>query len=595
VTDTDIRVRAENIRTLYVQVGNSFAAAAVVTLYMAATAWAFTPVDVILAWVAVQLASQLVRIGLVRAYRRAAPGNAALPGWGRAYAAYMLGAGIIWGSTAWLFIHPAEPITVALTLCGLYGIAGGSVPVNAYNPPGLYAFVGAIFTLLLVRLMGFGDFGYAALALASLAFAGIMAAFCRVQHRALDASFRIRFENAALVEALRVQTAAAESAREQAEAANLAKSQFLAAASHDLRQPLHALGLFSGSLGTLALDDHARDLADQISNSVAAMERLFNTLLDISRLDAGVVAVRREAVSLDALFGRIAASFGALAAQRGLRLRVTGGNHWVQSDSGLVEQIVGNLVANAIAYTPSGSVMLTARRRGGLIGIDCRDSGIGISAADQTRVFDEFVQLGNAERDRTKGLGLGLAIARRTAQLLGSDIALNSAPGRGTCIGLALPAAAPGAAAAPITAGQGDLVTGQRLLLVDDDAAVRSACATLFTGWGVDAVIVAGADAALAALAEGAGFDALICDYRLGGDADGLAVIARLCAAQQPPPAACLITGDVDPALIARAAAAGVPLVYKPLSPGALRATLNHLAAIARRAAPATAAATRSA
>jgi signal transduction histidine kinase/CheY-like chemotaxis protein len=594
VTETDIRVRAENIRTLYVQVGNSFAAAAVVTIYMAVTAWAFTDATVILAWVGVQLASQLLRILLVRAYRRAAPDDAALPGWGRAYAAYMLVAGIIWGSTAWLFIHPAEPITVALTLCGLYGIAGGSVPVNAYNPPGLYAFVGAIFLLLLVRLLGFAAFGYTALALASLAFAGIMAAFCRVQQRALDASFRIRFENAALVEALRVQTAAAETAREQAESASLAKSQFLAAASHDLRQPLHALGLFSGSLGSLALDDQGRDIADQISNSVAAMERLFNTLLDISRLDAGVVAVRREPVAIDALFARVTASFATLAAQRGLRLHGLNNGHWVETDPGLLEQIVGNLVANAIAYTASGAVLLTARRQGCSLIIACRDSGIGIALVDQNRVFEEFVQIGNAERDRAKGLGLGLAIARRTARLLGSDITLRSAPGRGTTIGLALPPAQPGTVLPAVTAVRGDLATGQRLLLVDDDAAVRSACATLFAGWGVDAVIVDGFDSAMALLSGGR-FDALICDYRLGGDIDGLAAIAQLCAGQDPPPAACLITGDVDPALIARAAAAGVPLLHKPLSPGSLRATLNHLAATARRAAPAGAAAARSA
>jgi CheY-like chemotaxis protein len=240
--------------------------------------------------------------------------------------------------------------------------------------------------------------------------------------------------------------------------------------------------------------------------------------------------------------------------------------------------------------------MLTARRRQGKIALECRDSGIGIAAADQARVFDEFVQLGNAERDRAKGLGLGLAIARRTARLLGSDINLRSAPGRGSCVGLTLPVAEPGmpVAAAPVTPG--DLVAGQRLLLVDDDATVRSACATLLAGWGVDATIVDGGEAAVAAITAGPRFDSVICDYRLAGEADGLEVIAKLCAAQVPPPVACLLTGDVDPALFARAAAAGVPLLHKPLSPGALRATLNHLGARrcntnpnARRAVPAAA------
>lgn len=581
-TAVDPRVDAECIRTLFRQMRTSFAAAGVVTCYMIATAFPYSATRSILIWAALQLLSQLARLAMFRAYVKAAPDAAALGTWGRRNTFYMLMAGLIWGSTPWLFVHLDQPITVALTLCGLYGIAGGSVPVNAYNPPGLYAFVGGIFGLTLIRLLSFGDLGHIVLGVASLAFAGILASFCRVQHRTIRESFLIRFENEELVDALRVQTEQAEAARQRAEQASLAKSQFLAAASHDLRQPLHALGLFSGTLGTLALDGRTRDLADQIQDNVAAMETLFNALLDVSRLDAGVVAVRREAVSLDALFAQIGLYLDGHDKAQDVRLVLRAQGLWVQSDPILLMQILCNLAANALTYTPHGRVVLTARRRGGAVLIECRDSGIGIAPADQARIFEEFVQIGNAERDRRKGLGLGLAIAQRTARLLGSDVGLRSCPGQGSCFFLHVPQAAPvdhGPAARGITASR-DLVSGLRILLIDDEPAVRDACRGLLESWGAQAMVMADVGQAVALLAGGQQVDVLLCDQRLDGDVDGLAAIARLCAMQAPPPAACLVTGETAPDLLARARALGIPLLHKPLLPGALRATLNHLAAI---------------
>jgi signal transduction histidine kinase len=575
------RVDAECIRTLFRQMRTSFAAAGVVACYMIATAIPYSAPRSIAIWAALQAVSQLARLAMFRAYVKAAPGDAALGTWGRRNTLYMLTAGLIWGSTTWWFVHLDQPITVALTLCGLYGIAGGSVPVNAYNPPGLYAFVGGIFGLALVRLLSFGDLGHIVLGVASLAFAGILASFCRVQHRSIRESFLIRFENEELLDALRVQTEQAEAARQRAEQASLAKSQFLAAASHDLRQPLHALGLFSGTLGTIALDGRTRELADHIQDNVAAMETLFNALLDVSRLDAGVVAVRRETVSLDALFAQIGAYLDGHEKAPDVRLVLRGQGLWVRSDPILLMQILCNLAANALTYTPRGRVMLAARWRGGAVLIECRDSGIGIAPADQARIFEEFVQIGNAERDRRKGLGLGLAIAQRTARLLGSEVGLRSIPGRGSCFFLSLPIAEPaehGSAGSGLDASR-DLVAGLRVLVIDDEPAVRDACRGLLASWGVEATVLADVGQAIAILAGGRRIDVLLCDQRLDGDVDGLAAITRLRAIQTPPPAACLVTGETTPDLLARAQALGVPLLHKPLLPGPLRATLNHLAA----------------
>jgi len=577
-------VRAECIRTLFRQIPNSFAAAGVVTIYMAATAAPFHAWPKILGWLAVQLSTQGFRLWLVARYRRipAADDEARLEGAARLNTLYMLIAGVVWGSTAFLFMDVAQPITIALTLCGLYGISGGSVPGNAYNPIGLYAFIGAIFGLVMVRMLTIGEYGYNVLGLASIGYSLIMVMFCRVQNRELKEGFAIRFENRRLVAALEVEKAEAEAARGRAERANLAKSQLLAAASHDLRQPLHALSLFSGSLHSLALDDEAKDVASRIQANVAAMEKLFNGLLDISRLEAGVVESHREPVSCQDLFDRLAGYFDPVAEAQGLDLRFRDTGLWVDSDAALIEQICGNLVTNALRYTRTGGILVAARKRGQRVAIEVFDTGLGIAPQDQARIFDEFVQIGNPERDRSKGLGLGLAIAQRLAHILGSRIELRSVLGRGSHFRLALPAAAP--AARVETAATPDLMQGLKLLLIDDDAMVREGAGRLLGQWGVQAALAADLAEAEALIAQrlaggGGRFDICLTDYRMPGPVNGLQAIARLRTLAGGPRTCCLVTGDMSAEVLAEADAADAPIIHKPLHPARLRALLNHLLA----------------
>ena len=572
-------VRAECIRTLFRQIPNSFAAAGVVTIYMVATAAPFHEWPKIWGWLAVQLSTQAFRLWLVARYRRipAHDDGVRLEGAARLNTLYMLIAGVVWGSTAFLFMDIHQPVTVALTLCGLYGISGGSVPGNAYNPQGLYAFVGAIFGLFMIRMLSIGQYGYDILGLASIGYSLIMVGFCRVQNRELKEGFAIRFENRRLLAALEVEKAEAEAARGRAERANLAKSQLLAAASHDLRQPLHALSLFSGSLQSLALDDEAKDVASRIQSNVAAMEKLFNGLLDISRLEAGVVENHREPVSCQDLFDRLAGYFDPVAEAQGLDLRFRDTELWVDSDAALTEQICVNLVTNALRYTRHGGILVAARRRGGQVAIEVFDTGLGIAPEDQARIFDEFVQVGNPERDRSKGLGLGLAIAQRLAHLLGSRIELRSEVARGSHFSLSLPAAEPSARteAAPTP----DLMQGLKLLLIDDDAMVREGAGRLLGQWGVQAALAADLAEAEALVESGVRFDICLTDYRMPGPVDGLQAIARLRALAGGPRAFCLVTGDMSAEVLAQADAAGAPIIHKPLHPARLRALLNHLLA----------------
>jgi len=570
-------VSTEAIRTLYLQLRNSAAAAGIVTIYMVVTTWPWSPRRTILLWLAVQLSTQIVREGLLQAYRRVQPPSEALPRWALYYMLYMACAGIVWGSTIFLFARPETPITVALTLCGLFGIAGGSVPGNAYNPPGLYAFVGLIFSFVLVRMMTVGTTGYPALGVAAVGYAAILILFCRVQARTIRDGFRIRFENRALVAELTVQKAEAEEARRTAEQANLAKSQFLAAASHDLRQPLYALGLFSASLEDLKLDAEGKRVVGNIQDNIAALESLFDGLLDVSKLEAGAVHVRPQAVSVDELFDRLSHYFRPLAAERGLDLRLRSGGEHVWSDPVLLEQVLSNLISNALRCTHHGALLVAARQRGNRLRFEVWDTGVGIAAADLHRIFDEFVQLGNPERDRRKGLGLGLAIARRAVALLDAEIEAASRPGRGSRFQFSQPMTErPKAATAkpstpPIAArGSGSI------LFVDDDRNVQRGISELLGRWNVAFEIVGDAESALRRIDDGARPRMLLSDYRLPGGMSGLDLIDAVRALDlADAPDMALVTGDLDPRLIAAAQAKSVPLLYKPLRAAQLKALLG--------------------
>jgi signal transduction histidine kinase/CheY-like chemotaxis protein len=579
--------RAEAVRTLYVQMRISAWSAIVTSVYMVGTAAPYTDWRVIAAWAGVQLMTQLGREGLIRAWRRRARTDSETARWARLYTGYMVITGSLWGSTIYLFAHPGEPITVALTMCCLYAVAAGSVPANAYNPPGVFALVGCMFAPIVVRLLATGRLEYVLLGLASGLYAVAMFGMCKTQARTLEEGFRIRFENRALVDALRDQTAQANDARRGAELASLAKSQFLAAASHDLRQPLYALSLFSASLDALKLDEGGRAVVANIQDSIGAMESLFDGLLDFSKLEAGAITPRFSAIPVDDLFDRLCQYFHPIALASGLDLRFRSDGEFVRSDAALLEQVLGNLISNALRYTPRGGVLVAARRRGGEVRFEVWDTGIGIPAAALRRIFDEFVQVGNAERDRRHGLGLGLSIARRSGALIGATIDVASRPGRGSRFGFCQPGAElapPGPAAAQVAPGAAEALAWDRdlpVLVVDDDHAVRLALADLLGRWGIAFDIAADGEAALRLTEAGARYGLILADYRLPGRLNGLSLIGEIIACQDGAPASgVLITADFDPVLIEAARQAGVPVLAKPVRAHVLRRLLSGVEAL---------------
>jgi len=403
-------------------------------------------------------------------------------------------------------------------------------------------------------------------------------------HRQLMESLRLRFENQALAEDLRRQ-------KELADEANVAKSRFLASASHDLRQPIHAIGLFIGAMRPRRMDAEARRLLGFIAGSVESMDNLFAALLDISKLDAGAIQPKFQSVEIGPLLARIARDYAPEASQKGLEFRVMPCSLLVRSDPVLLELALRNMLANAVRHTVRGRVVVGVRRGGsrhGALRVEVHDTGPGIAASEQERVFQEFYQINNPERDRTKGLGLGLAILRRIAVLLDTPLTLVSGAGRGSCFALALQVAnaPPEAPEAPDTsvAQPG----GGQILVVDDEAGVRAAMQSLLTSWGYEAV-VAGSLAEMLELVAGqaAPPQLLICDYRLRDGDDGLTVIAGLRARFQCDLPAMLVTGDTAPDRISSARASGFVLLYKPLPSGKLRAAIANLIRAARPVEPA--------
>lgn len=373
---------------------------------------------------------------------------------------------------------------------------------------------------------------------------------------------------------------------DEAERANHAKSRFLAAASHDLRQPMHALGLFVAELAERLRGSEHRTLIRQIEESVGAMEDLLDALLDMSKLDAGGVTVRRSHFPLQPMLSRIVDDFAADALQRGLRLKLRATPLWVESDPLLLERIMINLLSNAVRYTQRGGVLVCVRRRGQDAVIEVRDSGPGIPAEAHDMIFEEFYQLQNPARARGQGLGLGLAIVRRLSGLLGHDVSIRSRAQHGSVFSVSVPCVAP-----PV----GDVVEMEPaalpaslslfVIVIDDDPGSRNSVAGLLQSWGCDVLCAPNLSEARDAIRLRERSPALIlCDFRLAAVASGIDVLDALLAEQGGEIAGALVTGDTDPQVRRLAAARGYPVLHKPVRPARLRALVQQ--AMARQQNP---------
>ena len=364
-----------------------------------------------------------------------------------------------------------------------------------------------------------------------------------------------------------------EEARRLAEEATASKTRFLAAASHDLLQPLHAARLFIAALKEQP-GEGGRALADNADRSIESAHGMLKALLNLSRLEAGGVKPAVAPLSVEALFEELRRDFIPQARGKGLRLRIVSSRTWVLSDRDLLRSLLQNLIGNAVRYTDQGGIVVGVRRSGGALRFEVHDTGRGIPAEQQEAVFGPFTRLAGRGGDET-GAGLGLAIVRRVAALLDYPLSLRSQVGKGSTFALIAPRAAP-AASVVGPAGIKTPLAGTRVLCVDNEPAILQALSALLSRWGVE--VVAAADAGSAASAAGP-FDAILVDLHLGEGADGLELIAALRAGGRTKGARlALISADTDEALSERALAAGAVLMPKPVRPAALKAFLTSRA-----------------
>lgn len=369
---------------------------------------------------------------------------------------------------------------------------------------------------------------------------------------------------------------------EEAETATLAKSRFLAAASHDLRQPTHAMGMFMARLAQLPHDAQSQQLIADLDASVLALQDLLDALLDISRLEARAVQVHLRPFALTEVFDQIHDELALTAVEKGLRLKIRPTGVWLMSDTTLLHRILLNLVVNALRYTVTGGAVLACRvaAGGSHARIQVWDSGIGIAREHHESIFKEFYQVANPGRDRSQGLGLGLAIVARKAQLLGYHVQICSRPGHGTRFSIDVPLVPPGAAVdrrQTLRPDALDTLAGSRILVIEDDVLAREGLVSLLTSWGARVGVADGLANASRYLKGGALPDVIVSDYRLADGENGIEVIAQIRAALGQSVPACLISGDVDPALMEAARQAALTLLQKPVRPAKLRSLIRRL------------------
>jgi len=528
----------------------------------------------VLYWFAAVLIQAVIRYTIYRKFNSSDPPLVDMPRWGLFAVIGCAVSGMVWG-LAGLLLYVPDGLNYQFFLAmGLLGVSSASLYATTSFLPAFFAFLYPGTLLAAVPFFMESDAMHFAVGLLILMYLPFTTRFALSYHRSFLESIKLRFENIELIDALRKR-------KDAAEEANIAKSRFLAAASHDLRQPLHALGLFVQALQDSPLQDYEKRMVANVRRSVDSMEELFNALLDISRLDAGVVQPRMTSIPLSTVLERVFFEYEPVARQKGLRLRLAPTTVMVYSDVSLLERIIRNLVVNAVRYTDKGGIVMGCRRRGNRVRIEVWDSGRGIPAGQRLEIFREFYRLQDRDDNQHKGLGLGLAIVDRLARLLDHYVDVQSNVGRGSVFALTVPRGVQEhwlATDVVATAEPTMDLARRRVLVIDDDHSVLEGMATLLRGWHCDVVTASTGEEMRAKLPGLRSVpDLIVSDYRLQGDSNGIEVIEMLREEFNKDIPALLITADTAAERVRDAEANGLPILHKPLNPKRLRQLIQHL------------------
>lgn len=478
--------------------------------------------------------------------------------------------GIVWSALAWLTLDSATMVGSMMVLISITALLASAMSRLSAVMPVFIAYVVSLTLLTVIKFFTMEDTTYASFGFSSLIFLASLILISINGFREIRAAINLRFENIDLLEQLKVKT-------EIAESANAAKSKFLAAASHDLRQPIHAQGLFLEVLSKTELSRQQHGLLSSARAASVATSELLDSLLDFSRIEAGVIEPQIRPIMLQPLLSKIESEFSPQAKAKNLEYRSRETKLVVDSDPVLLERVLRNLVSNAIRYTIQGGILVGCRQHGNQALIEVWDTGIGIAANFHEEVFREFHQLGNPERDRQKGLGLGLAIAQGLARTLQHGLKLASTPQRGSVFRISMPVST------AAIVGESEVIPlnesrllGIKILVVDDEASVREGMLHLLRDWGCESEAAESIEEALT-LASATPPDVVICDYRLREQRTGVEAITALRALLGSYLPALLVTGDTAQQRLREAQASGIALLHKPVLPAQLYRALVKL------------------
>ncbi len=570
----DDRIAGEAVRFIYNNLTTILLSLSVFPAVVVMIFWPHISHTLLLSWGAAAYLITGLRFALVFAYKRLNPPDSEAYKWG----AYFALTSVLWGSllgiTGIIFLIPDSIAHQVFILTVVLGLAAGSLAVITYWLPCFLAYVIPSVGIIIAGMLMKGSSEWVSLGLLTMVFLLFLLRLGFTSHKAAIQGISLKFKNLDLIEQLREQ-------KNRAEYANHSKTQFLASASHDLRQPVHALALFADALKYEVSSPKGQNIMTNLTKSIESIDDLLSSLLDISKLDAGVVKVKASDIRLDPILSKIRSEFHNQAINKSIRFQVCDSDLSVRSDPVLLTNLLRNFVSNAFRYTDAGGILVGCRKRGKNAIIEVWDTGLGIPEEEKDKIFNEFYQLNNPERDRNKGLGLGLAICQRLCQLLKHDLSMNSVHGKGSVFRIHLPQAEPSYAETTVRIFPPTLQLESRVIMVvDDEKEILDAMRAVLQAWKCEVLTAASGEEALQMIAQSnAKPELIICDYRLRGHEKGPNVISSVQLALNKRIPGVIVTGDTAPERIREAQTSGHLLLHKPIKPAELYNILQALLA----------------
>jgi two-component system, sensor histidine kinase len=529
------RILAGVIASVYRQVPQSVLGSIVGGVALVAVFWHTHDPNMLITWFIAMLLEALIRLRVARAYRAAAATPTQIGRWSRSWVAMSAIAGGLWGTAGVLFFAPQSPLLQLVLVAVILGVTFGSLTLYASHRPALLAFLPPALLPLIARMIAQQDPAYYTAAIVMFAVFSFTLFFGRNFGEAVSESVKNNYENEVLVAQLLAEKGIAEDARRAAENATRSKTQFFAAASHDLRQPLQAIGIYCSLLRKRA-QGPLEPLVNNLSSAVESLAKLVEELLEISRLDSGAIQPRTQHVGADDLLAVLEREFTPQAASKHLSLRVRKGSFILESDGMLLQRVLRNLVANAIRYTVEGGILLAARRRGNVASLEIWDTGPGIRQQELDRIFEEFYRGESSKGASGGGFGLGLSIVRRICGVLGHPLVVTTRLGSGTVFKVEVPiSTAPRRALAEAPAPREPAMMafdGVTIVVLEDNEEILNSLARLLRSWGADVLSTTSYTSSLVKkLAARSRIDLVIADQNLDNDISGVEASLRIRAA----------------------------------------------------------------